>query len=194
MSTDSTGAATPAGAAPPERLGAIVVALAVLGALVCGYVVHAQIPTNAVQLPYETSLSRQVRLVLPQGWAFFTRSPRQPDVVPYVRVDGRWRLALRTPNAEPRNLFGLSRTARAQGVEMGVLVGGLRPTDWLECGESPIGCLDRPSPIAARNTSLTPSLCGQVGLVSQQPLPWAWSGAREQTTMPSNVARLDVSC
>jgi antimicrobial peptide system SdpA family protein len=178
----------------PERLGAVVAALIALGALVCGYVVHAQLPANAVQLPYEARLSHSVRLVLPQGWAFFTRSPRAPDVVPYRRVDGRWVSALATPNAEPRNLFGLSRTARAQGVELGVLIGDVRPDQWLACTVDPLVCLDRATPVALTNTSLVPTLCGEVGLVSQQPLPWAWSEARDETVMPGRVARLETSC
>jgi len=181
-------------AAPPERLGAIVVALVAFGVLLAGYVVHAQIPTNAVQLPYEQSLSTSFRLVLPQGWAFFTRSPREPDVVPYRHADGRWQPALRTPNAEPRNLFGLSRRARSQGVEIGLLAGELRGADWRPCADAPTDCLDLAPSVIVHNASLLPTLCGEVGLVSQQPLPWAWSGAREQTIMPSTVARLEISC
>jgi antimicrobial peptide system SdpA family protein len=180
--------------AAPERLGAVAAALIALGALVGGYVVHAQLPANAVQLPYEMKLGQPIRLVLPQGWAFFTRSPREPDVVPYLRVDGRWRAALATPNAEPRNLFGLSRTARAQGVELGMLIGELGRDQWLDCTVDPTVCLERATSVAARNTSLIPTLCGQVGLVSQQPLPWAWSQARDETIMPGRVARMDISC
>lgn len=179
---------------PPARLGALALAMIVGSLLVCVYAVHAQMPVNAVTLPHEDTLRPSVRLVLPQGWSFFTRSPREADFVAFSRgADGRWRSSLRAPHAEPRNAFGLARASRAQGVEVGLLTGLLRDTDWQDCRGDPAGCLDRADPVRAANPALLKTLCGDVGLVQRPPVPWAWSRAGD-VTMPSVVARLELSC
>jgi antimicrobial peptide system SdpA family protein len=170
-------------------------ALIVTALVVSSYAVHAPMPANAVSLPYESSMRSWVRQLLPEGWAFFTRSPREADVAPVIRTGhGRWRDALLGPHAEPRNAFGFARRSRAQGVELGMLSGSLRKDAWTDCRGPVDACLERATAVGVANTAPAPTLCGAVGLVSRPPVPWAWSRSSREITMPARVARLEVSC
>jgi antimicrobial peptide system SdpA family protein len=177
------------------RTGRLAFALLVSAVVVGLYSVHAAMPANAVSLPYEDSLRQPIRQVLPQGWSFFTRAPREPDLLPFVRgADGQWRDALRAPHSEPRNVFGLARGSRTQGIEMGVLTSAVAADEWRDCRGPIAACLDRTPAIAVTNPTLAPTLCGEVGLANQPPPPWAWSRSGKSITMPSTVIRLVVSC
>jgi antimicrobial peptide system SdpA family protein len=160
------------------------------------YVVHTRMPRTALTLPGENALKPLMILFVPEGWAFFTKDPRDERYLSFVRgSDGRWAFIDRGPNAEPRNWFGLNRLARAQGPEIGVLVSRVPAPAWQDCNIEPTQCLDR-SPVAYRGAtpSPIPALCGSVGIVVQRPLPWAWFSAREEVVLPSRVARLEISC
>ncbi|WP_242592477.1 SdpA family antimicrobial peptide system protein [Corallococcus exiguus] len=163
---------------------------------VAAYALHAALPYNPLQLPFEDRFD--IRLVLPEGWAFFTRDPRDERILSYLRTpDGQWLRAARTPNFQPQNSFGIDRAARAQGVEMGLLLEATRQLGRHACEEEPLKCLERtPSGQKLRNESPNPTFCGQLGLVFQPAVPWAWSRSNRGKTvaMPSKVLRLDVEC
>jgi antimicrobial peptide system SdpA family protein len=173
-----------------------VVALALAWVVIGIYAVHSRFPTNTLELPLESSLSPVLVAVIPEGWAFFTRSPREDRVMPFVRdLSGRWVYSHAGPHSEPRNAFGLNRASRAQGVELGLLMAQIPATHWGECSEQPVACLEHASTaIPLRNESPSPTLCGAVGIARQEPLPWAWIDARDEVTMPTRTARLDVTC
>ncbi|MFP2904935.1 SdpA family antimicrobial peptide system protein [Pyxidicoccus sp. 3LFB2] len=179
-----------------RRLGLLALGLILGWSTVTVYALHAALPYNPIQLPFEDRIN--MRLVLPEGWAFFTRDPREDRMLPYVRAtDGQWAWASQTPNFQPKNAFGIDRAARAQGVEMGLLMEQAREYARQACEEDPRRCLERASPgKPLRNRSPNPTLCGQVGFVFQRAVPWAWSRTSQgkPIIMPSKVLRLEVEC
>lgn len=182
-----------------RRLGGVLLAIAAVWTALAGYVVHSQLPANALELPAQDALQLHVRQVAPQGWAFFTKSPRSTQLVVW-RPDaaGAWERAMLAPHSEPRNLFGFNRRSRAQPVEM-ALLGNRAPAErWRECPDGNVpACLAAVAPgdvVPVDNPSPGPLLCGPVGLSRQEPLPWAWADAAEDTRMPARVLRLEVRC
>jgi antimicrobial peptide system SdpA family protein len=178
----------------PQGLGALSVALGVSAALLTLYVVHGGMKGNALRLPYEGTINAV--FWAPEGWKFFTRDCREERTTMYVRRNGAWQDAARTPNANPANAFGLNRIGRAQGIELGLLTQDIPIESWQSCpDENPAACLER-SPVARRmkNISPSPSLCGSVGLVSQKPVPWAWAKQGLHVAMPIATIRLEVQC
>lgn len=172
--------------------GALVVTLAAFWATVAVYAVHASMPFNPVRLPYAHALD--IRAVLPQGWNFFTRDAREPDLLFFGRTPaGEWRSLSIGPNSNAATWFGARRTARAQGIESGLLVSHLSGAPWSGCATEPTACLER-TKLAAEVTNISPdpTLCGDVGFARQEPLPWAWSGSK--TIMPSKVMRVRIKC
>jgi antimicrobial peptide system SdpA family protein len=192
-----TSNASPPSAAPgSRRLGLLALGLILGWSTVAAYALHPALPYNPIKLPLADRFD--VRLVLPEGWAFFTRSPREDRMMPFLRgADGQWAGASRTPNFQPQNFFGIDRAARAQGVEMGLLLEASRSTARQPCEEEPAVCLARaPVALTLRNGSPRPTLCGPVGFVFQKAVPWAWSRSNQdkKIIMPSQVLRMDVEC
>jgi len=168
--------------------------MTVLWGTVIFYVVHTQLPSNALRLPGQEPARLTIVTLIPQGWAFFTKSPREPQIGVWQRAAGGWRDARLGPHSEPWNALGFNRRSRAQGLEMGIMQTSVPGTAWRPCaGEDVSACLDRaPVAVTVPNAAPRPLHCGFVGLVQRDPLPWAWAGSR--TVMPAKVARLEVSC
>ncbi|WP_345626524.1 SdpA family antimicrobial peptide system protein [Rugosimonospora acidiphila] len=177
-----------------SRLGRRVAALAVLALVVVVYVVQAALPVTAFSLPLDKS--QQIRGLVPEGWAFFTKSPRIPDPTVYgLGSGGRWRTLTESPQADPTrdSLFGLDRLSRSQGTEVAIVTNQIPAKAWTECTRQATDCLSQLSPAATiTNFSTHHSVCGNVGVAIQEVLPWAWHGL--STVMPSKVARVVVTC
>lgn len=163
--------------------------------LVAVYAVHAVVPANPLALPGE---NRQVaRALLPQGWGFFTRSAQEADPRVMKLADGRW-LPLSFPPPSHLGVKAFDRGTRAQGVEVGLLFGAItaRKVEPIKCTVAPEVCLQRTSSsqVTLANTALRPTVCGQVAVILQSPVPWAYREHRETTNAPSRLWRLEVSC
>ncbi len=157
------------------------------------YAVYPVLPFNPARLPLSETVETQ--FWVPEGWAFFTRNPREPRMLIYVEEGDGWQSALMGPHARASNLFGFNRASRAQGVEMGMLFTEVRQGPWQPCTGPIPECLDSLSPADTLvNISPRPTLCGVVGLAQQEPVPWAWSRSRKPITMPSEVIKLKVAC
>lgn len=196
----TSNASTPPTTSGARRLGVLALGLLLGWTTVTVYALHAALPYNPIKLPFADRVD--IRLLLPEGWAFFTRDPRDDRMLPYLRgPEARWARASRTPNFQPQNLFGIDRAARAQGVELGLLMEQAHEARRTACEGEPTVCLES-APVAekVRNKSPNPTLCGQVGVVFQRAVPWAWSRTNQEKTpekkiiMPSKVLRLDVEC
>ncbi|HEX2204498.1 MAG TPA: SdpA family antimicrobial peptide system protein [Longimicrobium sp.] len=177
-----------------RELGGFALGLAGIWMVVLLYVVHAALPYNPLRLPYAHALRTTVWA--PEGWAFFTKSPREPRPALYRLESGGWADVSLGPHAKPSNAFGMNRRARAQGVELGLVLEGVSPKRWSECTGEPRDCLSAAS-AAARVANRSPgrrTLCGTLGVVRQKPVPWAWARAEKPIVMPSTVIRLEVAC
>jgi antimicrobial peptide system SdpA family protein len=175
-----------------RRLGRRVVAAGVLATTVVVYVLHAALPATPFKLPFERP--RAIRTVLPEGWAFFTLSPRTPRLAVFgAQPDGGWQQLTVGAHFEPRTSLSLDRRNRSQGTETAIVMNQVPPGDWSSCDRGPTACLSslRPTRTIA-NTSTHRTLCGDVGLTAQEALPWAWRDL--PTVMPSKVARVVVAC
>jgi antimicrobial peptide system SdpA family protein len=157
-------------------------------------VVHVNLPPNALILPGESAYRADVVKVVPEGWAFFTKSPRDAAYVPYERAaDGTWRKAELWPHSRPSNAFGLDRRSRAQGVELGILQSAVGRAGWVECYDRADTCFERAPLERAVNSSPEPSLCGDVGVAQQFPVPWVYARSGERVGR-SLVGRVRVTC
>lgn len=114
-------------------------------------------------------------MTVPQGWAFFTKPPDDPEIGAYDARTGQSILA--TPQTKAENLFGMSRTQRAQGPELASLAAQI--TRWKTCKEGAATCIDPRSSEPAEaviNDAYIRTVCGRVVLTSERPAPWAYRG------------------
>ena len=172
---------------------------AIVVLLVALYGIHAQLPDTALKLPGESAASEEAATrVLPQGWAFFTKSPRDPSVEMYRRTGGTDVVKLSaTPHASGANSFGLDRFSRGQGPEYAALLERFPEKSWHRCaGQDARTCVREHHRRAHRVVNRTPSptFCGDVYAVSAKPYPWAWRGLVKGTHKADRAIHLSVTC
>jgi antimicrobial peptide system SdpA family protein len=177
-----------------RRAGAVLLAAMTTWGIVGVYAVHACMPYNPIKLPGEHALD--VRILVPEGWRFFTRDPQEEGASAYQEsADGSFSPIVRKPNADRSNLFGASRVGRSHGVEMGTLIEQIPDSDWTKCTGEPAKCVEQAKVVATVKTgSPAPTMCGSIGVVLQKPVPWAWARSKRPVTMPSRVAKVVVQC
>jgi antimicrobial peptide system SdpA family protein len=180
----------------PLHLVATFVTCAGFWAAVLFYALQPALPYNPVRLPGQDEIS--TKILFPEGWAFFTKSPRDERPFVFVRTATGWTDASRAPIRRARNAFGLNRAVRAQNVELALLLNEQAVRKgWKACEFKAFGpCLDAAPAAMLRNTSPRPTLCGEVGVARQKPIPWAWarSESRESVVMPITAVRMRVEC
>ncbi|MFJ7590841.1 SdpA family antimicrobial peptide system protein [Streptomyces sp. NPDC097617] len=173
-----------------------VVIVCIIWSVIVLYAVQEQVPKNVITLPAQNKVKHAVVNIAPQGWAFFTKSPRDPEVVPYKKTPEGWQALSLTPHASPRNAFGLNRESRAQGVEIAMLLAAAQKSDWRECTDSGQTCLSGSGDAARQleNSSPDPTLCGTVGLLQERPTPYAWRDLVPESHSTERVMVLEVTC
>lgn len=175
-----------------SQFGLILIIISILWVYIFSMAIHSALPMNPIsKFPLSSSLN--VASWFPQGWGFFSKSPRDPY---FSVVDvSKKKIAAAWPNNIPKNFFGLKRYGRSQGIEAGLLVSNIAETSRLECNENPMTCL-RKSPVIMEivNQTPNPTICGDVGFIYQEPVPWAWSRSSKKIEMPSEVVRVNVKC
>jgi antimicrobial peptide system SdpA family protein len=159
------------------------------------YVIQIHLPGNTLTFPGQDAVATTVNRVAPQGWSFFTKSPRESELQPYVLHEGAWEDQLMGPNSAPHNVFGLDRRSRSQGIEMALLLAEADGLRWTKCDRDLAACLDQAKkPGTVANRVPEPTLCGRVALVEQKPVPFAWRDLMDATHTPDRLTVLDVSC
>ncbi|WP_222711094.1 SdpA family antimicrobial peptide system protein [Quadrisphaera setariae] len=135
--------------------------------------------------------------IAPQNWSFFTRDPESAEIVAYQgEVTAKEPQSLmKTPQAKASNFFGITRTQRAQGVEIGLLSSEV--TSWADCTDRAAICLKAASQQKveqAENTSPAPTLCGNIILTQQRVTPWSYRNLYPDALRIEKVEHLQVRC
>jgi antimicrobial peptide system SdpA family protein len=153
----------------------------------------ASMPYNPLAKSRITMIN--LKTVIPEGWAFFTRSPREPQLYVYQKKGDNWEKVSFT-NGSPKNLFGVSRVARASGLEIGSLLENARPSDWVSCDAHSRKCVDWDclEAIPAVNAAYYPVYSGEIIVEERQILPWAWSRSCKPDLVPTRVVKLNALC
>lgn len=157
------------------------------------WVFLAALDHSPISLPRS---ARAIRAVVPEGWKFFTRDPREEHLFVWTRPPaGAWQDRGLGPSASPRHFLGLRRTARAQGAEVALLLTQVPAERWHTCEREISHCLRAlPSAPSITNPDANPTVCGEIAFVLRKPVPWAWQRQLEGFTMPSRIAKIRVSC
>lgn len=180
-----------------RRALALMLWLPLVGWLVSTTTVTA-LPHSAWETATDAVSVKDMRQLLPQGWAFFTRDAQESRLYTYRHVDGEWVSAEAPPNNSPRYWFGLNRGARPHAAEVASISAGVPADEWTDCGRGDhVACLSSLEPVpglVVANGGTRPTVCGTVGLVVQDPVPWAWRSSKETVQMPLTGVVVEVTC
>lgn len=174
------------------RLRALFFSLIVLFSILFLGIAVASVPECAV--PVSTMYKGNVLSLMPEGWAFFTRNPREEKMHIYKRLaNGKWDV-VNVPGSSMRFFFGLDRKGRAIGTEASTLLKQLKNDDWHDM-RSPLDEVlqaDSLPVIYVVNNVSNPVCTGDLIVELRAILPWAWSRTPTKTIMPYKIVRLHV--
>lgn len=163
------------------------------------YSLLSSIPSTILKLPYFDQVKPNAVSAMPQGWAFFSKSPRDPSIAPYREdADGSYESISKLPTTRVENLFGLSREGRAQGVEVALIASQAGLEEWIDCSSPALQeCTDflRDEPsTAVTNAVPSPTVCGDVLLVQTTPVPWSFRHQTPLRDRADKFIKVHVSC
>ncbi|HTS46113.1 MAG TPA: SdpA family antimicrobial peptide system protein [Puia sp.] len=155
---------------------------------------------NPIKIRYRIFDGR-FKLFFPEGWAFFTKSPREDFIEVYEMSNSHLQKVRGQRQAELSDWLGLKRDSRAESVEFSYLLSRVKSQDgdslWTECNFSELENLishDKVKTYPVSNSTISPFYCGRIFLVKKQVVPWAWSANFEKINLPVQVISLLVEC
>lgn len=130
---------------------------------------------------------------LPQGWGFFTKPAQDPMRTLMLRTETGWTEA-NWRRSQIELGWGLSRQPTIQMLELTRMLDGVWEAVADDCEGDPMQCIGGyREPLTVENEAQSPTICGEIAVVEQAPVPWAWREF-ESVHMPSRVAVLEVTC
>ena len=145
--------------------------------------------------PVSTSKSFKMNLSLfvVQGWAFFTRNAREPNLYIYKKNNsGKLEIIPTQKNNSFDNYFGLSREARSLSVEVGYILKNIDTTSWVLSNKSIIEKYKFIKCIETENNAIHPQLKDTILLELKEKTPWAWIKSYEKIKLPNKTLKLYV--
>lgn len=150
-------------------------------------VISAELPFGVAQL--STPLSSFMTLIAPQGWSFFTRTPRSATFVYYQGGSGRETTRIDHPNRSIRKLLGLRRVANRQENVLSARASRIAQPQWRSCGQwSAEQCAARV--LHARAVSD----CVDTVVVRRAPTSWASARHTAKLWDSLSIANLGSPC
>lgn len=136
--------------------------------------------------------------IIPQGWAFFTRNPREGQTLLYKIEDNKIVNANFKHNSFKYKM-GLDRSCTKVYTELGFIKekvpsDAFIPLEWnYQVEKLNNVSLESMKPFTVKNALKDPILNGKYLLVIQEPIPWAWSSNIEKIKMPAAGILLNVT-
>ena len=154
----------------------------------------AAMPFHTVNL--SDNLQQTVMSLIPEGWGFFTKSPRDPEMQVAVLHNGKLQKLNIVSSFNIQYAFGFNRQSRAQGLELDGLLSRLETASlWHDCQQNVSDCAQTLQ-VQKRlvNSAQFPTLCGDLVLYQSRPIPWAYRNIKPTLNMPSRQTRVEVVC
>jgi antimicrobial peptide system SdpA family protein len=152
-------------------------------------------PDNPVKL--NVNLDNNLFTFVPQGWAFFTRNPREAQIVIYKRNNMNQFEEINQRHSSFHNFFGLNRRASKIFSELQFIKSKINDTLYENSQWNYQENLRSKIPnrvINVRNQMINPILCGEYIVVYQKFVPWAWTKSLNKIQMPAKIIRLNIEC
>lgn len=179
-----------------STLAAFAVSLIVIFGLLATALLFS-FPSNIFVGRTHASLKNGFNIIASESFPFFTRNPETDFAGVYsISPDGKISNLLITPQAKPRNGFGFSRRQRAQGPELAFLTKDPK-LDWRKCQGSALDCVRRGTErraVKISNDSPVPSICGNVFLTIEKPVPWSYREFVDYNSRVQKIAYASVRC
>ena len=136
---------------------------------------------------------RLIKLIIPQYWGFFTKSPRGYETAIYF-WKGEKLVKFDLIGNRLKTIFGLQRKKMLYTIEVGFLTARIDPSTWNDCSRSINECLNESrQKVRLTNLTNTKLLCGELVFEKYKLNPWAYSSfARKEKN--KQYVQVNVDC
>lgn len=131
---------------------------------------------------------RNVMHFLPQGWAFFTRNPREELVSIYKVENGNFE-ELNIRNGSAEYFFGLNRKPRVKGYEISLILSEIPPKSYQHGSYNMLPEIDTSDILDIQLKYPLKTIENGIYLIKvYEPIPWAWSMYEQSQNRPTQYA------
>lgn len=140
-------------------------------------------------------MNNKVKFIIPQGWAFFTRNPREDQVIIY-KQNGEIlnEISLKTTNKG--ELFGIKRSNRHIQDKIGNIISEINNKHWFTT-KSFYDFKDVSQSLNHLSISVKyPSLCGTYIIEVKKIMPWSYfkSNLSNKISLDTKLIKLTFIC
>jgi antimicrobial peptide system SdpA family protein len=144
-------------------------------------------------LTFNKKWAFELQFLFPQGWAFFTKDPRDEQTTLY-KIKNKELFELNMKNGATNALFGISRRNRIMLIELAQVVNQIDTINWkaITSKEALLTFSDTAKAIEIVNFVNHSNLNGDYLIIKQKPLPWSWRENRDNLFMPAKVIKVKL--
>lgn len=157
----------------------------VLGVLIFFSALHEQVFISR-------DWQRKIVSLFPQGWSFFTKSPREKSLYVY-RIQPNGTLYEMPVNNHQNPAFGLSRTSRLIGYEASMIANKVGSSGWNEYrGRALSEFLTDSVLVVSGEPDFNHMVPGDYILKLMEPIPFAWADKGQEKNNPFLISRIRI--
>lgn len=145
------------------------------------------------QLILNDKIKRNLNILTPEGWGFFTKNPRD-FVLEVYRIDGAKISQIDIKNNSPKYYFGLSREARLIGYEVSTILEEINKKKWVESKTKNIYDHIEDEIIFIKNKNyLNHFKQKNIYMIKVfKPIPYAWSKNNQERFNPFYIIKFEL--
>lgn len=147
---------------------------------------------NALNIELPTN--KYIFSFFPQGWAFFTKDPREPQSQLFKLENNKWQ-RVEHYQSSMKNYLGMNKGSTRINYELISIYSLIKKTEYSDSYSNiQIGWIENipTKVIYIKNSFDNPRLRGEYALVIQKIVPWAWSKNLNNEQMPCKIAHLKI--
>jgi antimicrobial peptide system SdpA family protein len=138
-------------------------------------------------------MARNLQYLFPQGWAFFTKSPKE-ILIDVYEIKDRKLQPVDMMNVSAANLFGFSRMARMKGYELSLVVSPVPAARWKKNTAPNLLSHLNDTTMSVTNKYKFKYFDSGTYLFKQRlPVPWAWSGENQDEYTPYKTLKIKIN-
>ena len=145
---------------------------------------------NPVRLSYNNA--QELYSILPQGWAFFTRNPKEEVLQLYKEDKSNLKLINNSASLSFKDVFGLKRDVRKKSAELAEIIKKIPSEKWetKKSSDKMKNLINLKISDTVINVFNNKLLTGDYIIVRSRRKPWAWSNS--SITLPYRCIKIHV--
>jgi antimicrobial peptide system SdpA family protein len=177
----------------------LLVTIFLLVTFIFNYILIVSIPENPIKIRYSFFSDKEIKGLTPQGWAFFTKSPRLEEVYLYkIDTISKKIENIILKNVQSSQFFGIKRENRLISSKITTIANDIDKNLWFNySGNSQDFLKNEENYMRLNRISINiiqPSICGLYCVVMKKPIPWSWSTLKNKINMESKLILINFKC